>query len=146
MTCISWHCNILFLFRFQLLFLTLASTLVAGALSSSILFPNFFHCLMAVARGEMYEPNLNALDDTTLSIESQVILGFIWIGGTLFSLLLLVFRQGGLHIKDLFRGQSRPSTTPSTPKKKITAMPSSMTTPPPLYMLNLIFKETFAIV
>ena len=102
--------------------------MTSGAVSVSILFPNFFCCLTAVVRGEVYDFSLESFADNTFTIESQILLGLSWICGTSLSMILLAFRQGGLHLKDLFRGPNRPSITPSVPKKKFA--PPSYYQPP----------------
>lgn len=75
--------------------LRLASLLEVGGLAGSILVPNLFICIKAVLRGESFRSEGSNL--YLWQIESQHLLGLIWIFSTICSAIICIYREGSLY-------------------------------------------------
>lgn len=107
--------------RFRSTMLMLGIVLEAGAIAGSLFIPNLFQCIISVSRGQTFYP---ISDGQTYRFvfpaDSQLYLGLCWIISSILSLLVIIYRQGGMK-------------TPQETTAQFTSKRKSITEPPPYY-------------
>lgn len=123
--------------------LALSTSLIGGGVAAAFVVKSFSVYMMDVARGYQFHPSVSTgFEDFDLSLSTEVMLGLVWIAGSVLVAAVVVYRDGtfsNFDITSLFRSNNQQQYTaipssdasPSAPKPKATPQ-TPFRDPPPV--------------